>query len=92
MILNATKYRNLGAFINHSDTPNAEATCIFDLGVEQTIIVAISDIPKGHQIFIDYAKNYFGEEGKNNFVDMATQTGFPASLPPAIFENPEPVT
>lgn len=74
IILDATKYRNLGGFINHSDKPNAEATCIFDVGVEQTIIIALEDIPQGAQILIDYSKHYFDEEQKQNFVDL---TGTP---------------
>jgi len=40
VVLDATHYRNLGAFINHSATPNAQAECIFDKGVEQAVIIA----------------------------------------------------
>jgi len=87
MILDATKYRNLGGFINHADKPNVEATCIFDFGVEQTIIIALQDIPRGHQILLDYSKHYFGEEEKLQFVDLTTLSGFPLFFPSEIFSK-----
>jgi len=88
MILDATKYRNLGGFINHSSTsPNAEITCIFDFGVEQTVVIATTDIKRGDQIFIDYSQNYFDEQQKSEFVEMAGTDGFPAKLPEHIFTS-----
>jgi len=88
MILDATIYRNLGGFINHSDEfPNAEVTCIFDIGVEQTVVVATQDIPKGDQIFIDYSQNYFDEKQKLTFVNMSGLEGFPSRLPKEVFAS-----
>jgi len=57
--LDAFKYRNLAAMINHSSEPNAECQCVFDKGVEVAIIVAVTFISKGGQILIDYSKNYW---------------------------------
>jgi len=57
--LDATHYRNLGGIINHSKAANAESQCIFERGAEQAIITAKTTILKGHQILIDYSKNYW---------------------------------
>eukprot|EP01127_Copromyxa_protea_P013049 TRINITY_DN3464_c0_g1_i2.p1 TRINITY_DN3464_c0_g1~~TRINITY_DN3464_c0_g1_i2.p1 ORF type:complete len:285 (+),score=77.95 TRINITY_DN3464_c0_g1_i2:473-1327(+) len=69
IVLSALSYRNLGAMINHSSSPNAEARCVFDVGVEQAIIISTRAIKKGEQILIDYSKTY-GEGSENNFVEM----------------------
>lgn len=84
VILNSEKYRNMGGMINHSkgNGANAEAKCIFDLGVEQAIIVATKFIPKGHQIFIDYSDAYFGiGQVCQNYFDFSTIDGFPRYIP-----------
>jgi hypothetical protein len=59
VILNAQRFRNLAAFINHSQHPNAESQCIFHCGVEHAVIIATQDIALGQQILIDYADAYF---------------------------------
>eukprot|EP01126_Amoeba_proteus_P014426 TRINITY_DN1631_c0_g1_i3.p1 TRINITY_DN1631_c0_g1~~TRINITY_DN1631_c0_g1_i3.p1 ORF type:complete len:476 (-),score=100.50 TRINITY_DN1631_c0_g1_i3:154-1581(-) len=63
IVLSAANYRNLGGFINHSSTPNAEARCIFHKGVEQAVVVSLGVIKKGHQVFINYSSSYFGFDG-----------------------------
>jgi len=57
--LDARKFRNLGGMINHCPSPNCETQCIFDRGAEQAVIIATTSIKKGHQILIDYSKNYW---------------------------------
>jgi hypothetical protein len=60
VVLDATKYRNLGGMINHSSTaPNAELQCFFDDGAEQAIVTALKFIPKGQQILVDYSESYW---------------------------------
>lgn len=78
--LSALSYRNLGGMINHSETPNAEARCVFDCGVEQAILVCVKPILKGQQVLIDYSKAY-GEGTDLNFVSLGEGQGFPHSIP-----------
>lgn len=59
--LDASKKRGYGAMLNHSNNPNAESQCIVDRGIEQAIIISKKNIPKGHQILIDYSKQYWTE-------------------------------
>jgi SET domain-containing protein len=90
VVLDATHYRNLGAFINHSATPNAQAECIFDKGVEQAVIIATRHIPRGHQILIDYSERYFGKnQSLHDYVDL-TKAGpeeLPTWLPSSAFAS-----
>jgi SET domain-containing protein len=51
VVLDATHYRNLGAFINHSATPNAQAECIFDKGAEQAVIIATVRVISSSSLF-----------------------------------------
>eukprot|EP01119_Soliformovum_irregulare_P003876 TRINITY_DN14924_c0_g1_i1.p1 TRINITY_DN14924_c0_g1~~TRINITY_DN14924_c0_g1_i1.p1 ORF type:complete len:444 (+),score=108.04 TRINITY_DN14924_c0_g1_i1:44-1333(+) len=62
VVLDAKRHRNLGGMINHSEHPNAEAQCIFDRGSEQAIITALTKIPMGTQILIDYSKNFWSKK------------------------------
>ena len=82
VVLCGADYRNLGAMINHSEKPNAEARCIFEAGVEQSIIIALRDIKKGEQVLIDYSENY-GEDEDFNPEGWTTFGGdeFPNRIP-----------
>jgi len=57
--LDGKKFRNLGGMINHCSNCNAESQCVFDKGAEQALITAKTFIPKGHQILLDYSRNYW---------------------------------
>ena len=63
IVLDASQYRNLSAFINHSDKSNAEAQGIFEGGVDRIVITAKRAIPIGQQICIDYGADYFRVKG-----------------------------
>ncbi len=62
-VLDATRYRNMGGFVNHSKNPNAEAQCIFDRGREFVVLMALKRIERGEQILIDYTSQYWGADG-----------------------------
>jgi len=89
IILDSSKFRNLGGMINHSDLmPNVQAECIFDQGVEQAVIIALEDIPKGYQLLLNYSDNYFGGTTKD-FVELSQGDGFPTRLPESAFSDKE---
>lgn len=100
IVLDASKHRNLAAFINHSANANAEAQGVFDRGVDRIVITATRKIPIGQQICIDYGTAYFrtkssgGKDKKpsqtTGFVDLLTSPKsqeMESSLPPSIIET-----
>mmetsp|Transcript_24633 Transcript_24633/g.47908 ORF Transcript_24633/g.47908 Transcript_24633/m.47908 type:complete len:469 (+) Transcript_24633:32-1438(+) len=50
----ATLYRSLGAFVNHSDTPNLEPHHVVVKASPMVLFVAKTDIKKGDQLSFDY--------------------------------------
>jgi len=86
--LNSKHYRNTGAFLNHSIRPNAQAECVFEKGIEQAVILALEDIPRGKQLFIDYSERYFSKGmNMNDFTDLniGNSGEFPTYLPSTAF-------
>lgn len=90
--LNAKRYRNFGAMINHATTPNAEMVSAFGFGGENTWMYplfihcvhplrqAITKIPRGMQICIDYGNNIIKPEYFQEMLDM-NDLKFPTVLP-----------
>lgn len=77
IVLDASKYRNLGAFINHSSKANAEAQGIFDRGIDRIVITATKKIPIGQQICIDYGSAYFKiKDSKDKTAKVSPTAGF----------------
>lgn len=64
IVLDASYYRSMGSFINHSNQPNAEAQGVFDKGIDRIVILATRPIPVGQQICIDYGAAYFKRKQK----------------------------
>lgn len=87
IVLDASKHRNLGAFINHSSKANAEAQGIFDRGIDRIVITATKRIPIGQQICLDYGSAYFKTKSSKDkaskesplagFVDLLENTKTP---------------
>jgi hypothetical protein len=102
IVLDASHRRNLGAFINHSSQPNAEAQAVFDRGIDRIVITAAKAIPIGQQICIDYGTAYFKTKAKAktdkkddkgplaNYQDMLANVAskqMPSTLPAEIIEE-----
>jgi len=50
----ATLYRSLGSFMNHSDTPNTKPEAIVAKGAPMIVFTAAKDIKAGEQLSFDY--------------------------------------
>lgn len=100
IVLDASKQRNLGAFINHSSKSNADAEGIFDRGIDRIVITASKKIPIGQQICLDYGSAYFKTKASKDktskesptagFVDLlenTKSTTMESTLPAAIIEQ-----
>jgi hypothetical protein len=79
IILDASKHRNLGAYLNHSASPNAEAQGIFHMGCDRIVISATQEILAGTQICIDYGEDYFKVKSKPGKAAKAPSTSKAAS-------------
>lgn len=79
IVLDGKFFRNFGPLTNHSKHPNCEAIADFVKGVNDVIIIALKDIPKGSQILWDYTEEYFEGE-KLNFDELADSDDFPTRI------------
>ncbi|XP_049851952.1 uncharacterized protein LOC126328217 [Schistocerca gregaria] len=83
-LLDASYYRNLSAFINHSPQPNAHIHTVFEVGIDRPIIIALRPIQIGEQICVDYGSSYFSDKShlcSSNLMQYLHQPKMPTFLP-----------
>lgn len=58
-VIDARFYGNLLRYINHSDTPNLQATWAYDRGLLHLLFFAAKAIPRCSQLTVDYGQNFW---------------------------------
>ncbi|NGX42621.1 MAG: hypothetical protein K940chlam7_00901 [Chlamydiae bacterium] len=81
--IEALKFRNLGAMLNHAPKPNAKPVPVNYKGIKYTLIEAAEDIPFGKQICFSYGEDWFNSRFMPPPLDILSgaEAQFPTHLP-----------